>query len=186
MHNHQSDYRRWKAISKATKPEVQINEEIRAKEVRLIGPDGEQIGIVPLREALQKAQEFNLDLVNIAPQATPPVCRIMDYGKYRFEQSKKEKEARKKQKVINIKEVRFSATIEEHDFSTKLRHVIGFLEKGDKVKCTLRFKGRQIAHTEIGANVMNRIMEETKEIAVVEKKPGIEGRSMIMVLAPKS
>lgn len=186
MHNHRSDYRRWKAISKATKPEVQINEEIRAKEVRLIGPDGEQIGIVPLREALQKAQEFNLDLVNIAPQATPPVCRIMDYGKYRFEQSKKEKEARKKQKVINIKEVRFSATIEEHDFSTKLRHVIGFLEKGDKVKCTLRFKGRQIAHTEIGANVMNRIMEETKEIAVVEKKPGIEGRSMIMVLAPKS
>lgn len=186
MHNHRSDYWRWKAISKATKPEVQINEEIRAKEVRLIGPDGEQIGIVPLREALQKAQEFNLDLVNIAPQATPPVCRIMDYGKYRFEQSKKEKEARKKQKVINIKEVRFSATIEEHDFSTKLRHVIGFLEKGDKVKCTLRFKGRQIAHTEIGANVMNRIMEETKEIAVVEKKPGIEGRSMIMVLAPKS
>lgn len=186
MHNHRSDYWRWKAISKTTKPEVQINEEIRAKEVRLIGPDGEQIGIVPLREALQKAQEFNLDLVNIAPQATPPVCRIMDYGKYRFEQSKKEKEARKKQKVINIKEVRFSATIEEHDFSTKLRHVIGFLEKGDKVKCTLRFKGRQIAHTEIGANVMNRIMEETKEIAVVEKKPGIEGRSMIMVLAPKS
>jgi len=186
LHNHRSDYRRWKAISKATKPEVQINEEIRAKEVRLIGPDGEQIGIVPLREALQKAQEFNLDLVNIAPQATPPVCRIMDYGKYRFEQSKKEKEARKKQKVINIKEVRFSATIEEHDFSTKLRHVIGFLEKGDKVKCTLRFKGRQISHTEIGANVMNRIMEETKEIAVVEKKPGIEGRSMIMVLAPKS
>lgn len=175
MHNHRSDYRRWKAISKATKPEVQINEEIRAKEVRLIGPDGEQIGIVPLREALQKAQEFNLDLVNIAPQATPPVCRIMDYGKYRFEQSKKEKEARKKQKVINIKEVRFSATIEEHDFSTKLRHVIGFLEKGDKVKCTLRFKGRQIAHTEIGANVMNRIMEETKEIAVVEKNRGLKG-----------
>ncbi len=162
-----------------------MNEEIRAREVRLIGPDGEQIGIVPLREALQKAQDLNLDLVNIAPQATPPVCRIMDFGKYRFEQSKKEKEARKKQKVINMKEVRFSATIEEHDFSTKLRHVINFLEKGDKVKCTLRFKGRQITHSQIGVNVMNRIMEETKEIASVEKKPGIEGRSMIMILAPK-
>ncbi|CCQ98364.1 initiation factor IF-3 [[Clostridium] ultunense Esp] len=165
--------------------EVQVNEEIRAREVRLIGPDGEQIGIVPLREALLKAQDLNLDLVNIAPQATPPVCRIMDFGKYRFEQSKKEKEARKKQKVINMKEVRFSATIEEHDFSTKLRHVISFLEKGDKVKCTLRFKGRQITHSQIGVNVMNRIMEETKEIASVEKKPGIEGRSMIMILAPK-
>ncbi|WP_028986419.1 translation initiation factor IF-3 [Thermicanus aegyptius] len=172
-------------MSKTTKQEVQVNEEIRAREVRLIGPDGEQIGIVPLREALQKAQDLNLDLVNIAPQATPPVCRIMDFGKYRFEQSKKEKEARKKQKVINMKEVRFSATIEEHDFSTKLRHVINFLEKGDKVKCTLRFKGRQITHSQIGVNVMNRIMEETKEIASVEKKPGIEGRSMIMILAPK-
>lgn len=127
-----------------------------------------------------------MDLVNIAPQATPPVCRIMDFGKYRFEQSKKEKEARKKQKVINMKEVRFSATIEEHDFSTKLRHVVSFLEKGDKVKCTLRFKGRQITHTQIGVNVMNRIMEETKEIASVEKRPGIEGRSMIMILAPKA
>lgn len=135
---------------------------------------------------MRQAQEFNLDLVNIAPQATPPVCRIMDYGKYKFEQQKKEKEARKKQKVINVKEVRFSPTIEEHDFNTKLRHVIGFLEKGDKVKCTLRFKGRQITHAEIGTNVMNRVVEETKDIAIVEKKPGIEGRSMIMILAPKS
>jgi translation initiation factor IF-3 len=132
------------------------------------------------------AQEVNLDLVNIAPTATPPVCRIMDYGKYKFEQGKKEKEARKKQKVINVKEVRFSPTIEEHDFNTKLRHVINFLEKGDKVKCSLRFKGRQITHTDIGASVMQRIIDGTAEIGIVEKKPLMEGRSMIMILAPKN
>lgn len=163
-----------------------MNEEIRAREVRLINQMGEQVGIVPLKDALRMAQEVNLDLVNIAPQATPPVCRIMDYGKYKFEQGKKEKEARKKQKVITVKEVRFSPTIEEHDFNTKLRHVIGFLEKGDKVKCSLRFKGRQIAHTDIGQSVMNRIMEATQDIATIEKKPLMEGRSMIMILAPKN
>jgi len=163
-----------------------VNEEIRAREVRLINQMGEQVGIVPLKDALRMAQEVNLDLVNIAPQATPPVCRIMDYGKYKFEQGKKEKEARKKQKVITVKEVRFSPTIEEHDFNTKLRHVIGFLEKGDKVKCSLRFKGRQIAHTDIGQSVMKRIMEATQDIATIEKKPLMEGRSMIMILAPKN
>lgn len=163
-----------------------MNEEIRAREVRLINQMGEQVGIVPLKDALRMAQEVNLDLVNIAPQATPPVCRIMDYGKYKFEQGKKEKEARKKQKVITVKEVRFSPTIEEHDFNTKLRHVIGFLEKGDKVKCSLRFKGRQIAHTDIGQSVMKRIMEATQDIATIEKKPLMEGRSMIMILAPKN
>lgn len=132
------------------------------------------------------AQEVNLDLVNIAPQATPPVCRIMDYGKFKFEQGKKEKEARKKQKVITVKEVRFSPTIEEHDFNTKLRHVISFLEKGDKVKCSLRFKGRQITHTEIGQAVMKKVLEATEELATVERKPLMEGRSMIMILAPKN
>ncbi|MBE3595578.1 MAG: translation initiation factor IF-3 [Hydrogenibacillus sp.] len=166
--------------------DVQVNEAIRAREVRLIDVDGRQIGIVPLKEALRQAREKNLDLVNIAPQANPPVCRIMDYGKYKFEQSKKEKEARKKQKVITIKEVRFSATIEEHDFNTKLRHVIQFLRKGDKVKCSLRFRGRQITHADLGTEIMQRIIDGTKDIAVVEKTPGMEGRSMIMVLAPKA
>lgn len=144
------------------------------------------MGIVPVKDALRMAQEVNLDLVNIAPQATPPVCRIMDYGKFKFEQGKKEKEARKKQKVITVKEVRFSPTIEEHDFNTKLRHVISFLEKGDKVKCSLRFKGRQITHTEIGQAVMKKVLEATEELATVERKPLMEGRSMIMILAPKN
>lgn len=176
---------RWNTISKA-KSETQINEEIRAKEVRLINQLGEQVGIVPVKDALRMAQEVNLDLVNIAPQATPPVCRIMDYGKFKFEQGKKEKEARKKQKVITVKEVRFSPTIEEHDFNTKLRHVISFLEKGDKVKCSLRFRGRQITHTEIGSAVMNKIAEATEELATIERRPLMEGRSMIMILAPKN
>lgn len=151
----------------------------------MINQLGEQVGIVSIKDALRMAQEVNLDLVNIAPQATPPVCRIMDYGKFKFEQGKKEKEARKKQKVITVKEVRFSPTIEEHDFNTKLRHVISFLEKGDKVKCSLRFRGRQITHTEIGQSVMNKVMEATTELATVERKPLMEGRSMIMILAPK-
>ncbi|MBT9282280.1 MULTISPECIES: translation initiation factor IF-3 [Hydrogenibacillus] len=173
------------SISK-TNRDIQVNEAIRAREVRLIDVDGRQIGIVPLREALRLAREKNLDLVNIAPQASPPVCRIMDYGKYKFEQSKKEREARKKQKVITIKEVRFSPTIEEHDFNTKLRHVIKFLQEGDKVKCSLRFRGRQITHAEIGAEVMQRVIEGTKDIAVVERPPLMEGRSLIMILAPKA
>ncbi|CAM3548986.1 translation initiation factor IF-3 [Hydrogenibacillus schlegelii] len=173
------------SISK-TNRDIQVNEAIRAREVRLIDVDGRQIGIVPLREALRLAREKNLDLVNIAPQASPPVCRIMDYGKYKFEQSKKEREARKKQKVITIKEVRFSPTIEEHDFNTKLRHVIKFLQEGDKVKCSLRFRGRQITHAEIGAEVMQRVIEGTKDIAVVERPPLLEGRSLIMILAPKA
>lgn len=176
---------RCRTISK-TKQEAQINEEIRAKEVRLINQLGEQVGIVPVKDALRMAQEVNLDLVNIAPQATPPVCRIMDYGKFKFEQGKKEKEARKKQKVITMKEVRFSPTIEEHDFNTKLRHVISFLEKGDKVKCSLRFRGRQITHADIGQAVMNKVAEATQEIATIERKPLMEGRSMIMILAPKA
>ncbi|MBE3563826.1 MAG: translation initiation factor IF-3 [Hydrogenibacillus schlegelii] len=173
------------SISK-TNRDIQVNEAIRAREVRLIDVDGRQIGIVPLREALRLAREKNLDLVNIAPQASPPVCRIMDYGKYKFEQSKKEREARKKQKVITIKEVRFSPTIEKHDFNTKLRHVIKFLQEGDKVKCSLRFRGRQITHAEIGAEIMQRVIEGTKDIAVVERPPLMEGRSLIMILAPKA
>ncbi|WP_236404698.1 translation initiation factor IF-3 [Microaerobacter geothermalis] len=173
---------RWQAIIK----EHQINEEIRAREVRLIGPDGSQIGIKPLREALEIAERFNLDLVNISPNANPPVCRIMDYGKFKFEQSKKEKESRKNQKVVNVKELRLSPTIEEHDFQTKLRNAKKFLENGDKVKLTIRFKGRQITHAEIGQKVLEQLAKEVEDISVVERTPKIEGRSMIMILAPKS
>lgn len=152
----------------------------------MVGADGEQIGILPLREALQMAQEANLDLVAVAPTAKPPVCRIMDYGKYRYEQSKKEKEARKNQKVISIKEVRLSPTIEEHDFQTKLRHVQKFLEQGDKVKLTIRFRGRAITHSDIGKNVLERVAEQVKDICIVERAPKMEGRSMLMILAPKA
>lgn len=172
---------RWQVISK----EYLVNEDIRAREVRLIGPDGEQIGIVPLKEALRIAEEKNLDLVNIAPTAKPPVCRIMDYGKFRYEQSKKEKEARKNQKVINTKEIRLSPTIEENDFQTKLRNAIKFLKAGNKVKVTIRFRGREITHQNIGENVLNRLAKEVEEISVIERKPKLEGRSMVMILAPK-
>lgn len=130
------------------------------------------------------AADANLDLVLVAPNAKPPVCRIMDFGKYKYEQSKKEKEARKNQKVVNIKEVRLSPTIEEHDFQTKLRSTIKFLEKGDKVKASIRFRGRQITHSEFGQDVLERLAKEVESIATVERKPKIEGRSMIMILAP--
>ncbi|MDQ1911696.1 translation initiation factor IF-3 [Paenibacillus sp. GD4] len=162
-----------------------INDEIRAKEVRLIGSDGEQLGIKPIREALQLALDANMDLVNVAPTAKPPVCRIMDYGKYRYEMQKKEKEARKNQKVVEMKEVRLSATIDEHDFQTKLRNVVKFLNDGDKVKLSVRFRGREIAHAEIGQRQLERMATEVEELSVVERKPKLEGRSMIMILSPK-
>ena len=162
-----------------------MNEDIRAREVRVIGPDGEQIGIIPLKEALKIAEEKNLDLVNVAPAAKPPVCRIMDYGKFRYEQSKKEKEARKNQKIINTKEIRLSPTIEENDFQTKLRNTVKFIKAGDKVKCTVRFRGRQIAHQEIGEKILDRLAKEVEDISIVERRPKLEGRSMIMILTPK-
>ena len=162
-----------------------VNEAIRAREVRLIGSDGEQLGIKPLREALQIAADQNLDLVNVAPTARPPVCRIMDYGKYRYEMQKREKEARKNQKVVDVKEVRFSATIDEHDFQTKLRNVLKFLKDGDKVKLSVRFRGREITHAEIGQKVLERVAQEAEEVCIVERKPKLEGRSMIMILSPK-
>lgn len=173
---------RWHTISK----DHLVNEEIRAKEVRLVGPEGEQIGIKPFREALQMAYDANLDLVNVAPQAKPPVCRIMDYGKFRYEQQKKEKEARKNQKTVDIKEVWFRANIDEHDFQTKLRNVLKFLREGDKVKCSVRFRGREIAHADIGKKVLDRVLVEANELCIVERVPKLEGRSMIMILAPKS
>ncbi|BFT75184.1 MULTISPECIES: translation initiation factor IF-3 [Paenibacillus] len=163
-----------------------INDEIRVKEVRLIGADGEQLGITPIREALQIAQDANLDLVNVAPTAKPPVCRIMDYGKFRYETQKKEKEARKNQKIVDIKEIRLSATIDEHDFQTKLRNAIKFLGDGDKVKASVRFRGREIAHSEIGRRVLERLATETADISSQERAPKLEGRSMIMILTPKA
>ncbi|WP_096180649.1 translation initiation factor IF-3 [Effusibacillus lacus] len=165
--------------------EVQINEEIRAREVRLIDEKGEQLGIMPLNKALDLAAERELDLVNVAPTAKPPVCKIMDYGKFKFEQQKKEKEARKNQQVINIKEIRLSPTIDEHDFQTKLRNAVKFLQNGDKVKVSVRFRGRQITHTEIGKKVLDRMIEQTSELATVERSPNMDGRQMIMILAPR-
>nr|WP_239454188.1 translation initiation factor IF-3 [Bacillus suaedaesalsae] len=165
---------------------MMVNEGIRAREVRLIGANGDQLGIKSRQEALEMAQNVNLDLVMVAPTAKPPVCRIMDYGKFRFEQQKKDKEARKNQKIINIKEVRLSPTIEEHDFNTKLRNAIKFLENGDKVKASIRFKGRAITHKEIGQRVLDRFSEACKEVSTIESHPKMDGRSMFLVLAPKA
>ncbi|MBA4494516.1 translation initiation factor IF-3 [Paenactinomyces guangxiensis] len=163
----------------------QVNESIRAREVRLIGVNGDQLGIKPLREALRLAQEANLDLVNVAPQAKPPVCRIMDYGKYRYEQSKREKEARKNQKIIQVKEVRLSPSIEENDVQTKLKNVKKFLQKGDKVKLSIRFRGREITHQDLGRKILDRMASEVKDISEIERHAKLEGRQMIMILTPK-
>ncbi len=155
------------------------------KEVRLIGSDGEQLGIIPTRDALQMAIEKDLDLVAVAPTAKPPVCRIMDYGKYVFEQGKREKEARKNQKIIVLKEIRLSATIEENDFQTKLRNAVKFLKNGDKVKASVRFRGREITHAVNGQRVLERLAKEVEDLAEMERRPKLEGRSMIMILNPK-
>ena len=163
-----------------------VNDGIRARELRLIAVDGEQLGVKSKVEALRIAQEANLDLVLVSPNAKPPVAKIMDYGKFRFEQQKKEREARKKQKVINVKEVRLSPTIDVNDFNTKLRNARKVLEKGDKVKASIRFKGRAITHKEIGQNVLNRLADETNDISVVEQKAKMDGRSMFIMLAPKT
>ena len=151
----------------------------------MIGADGAQLGIMSARDALNLAAEKNLDLVKIAPQATPPVCKIIDYGKYRFEQAKREKEAKKNQRVVEIKEIRLSLNIDTHDFETKRNHAARFLNDGNKVKVSIRFRGRQITHTEIGAQVMNDFYDRMKDKCVVERKPLVEGRHMIMILAPK-
>ena len=153
--------------------------------VRLIDADGTQLGIVSLREAMAVAQEKNLDLVKIAPQSKPPVCKVMDYGKYRFDQIKKEKEARKNQKIMEIKEVRLSPNIDDHDLTTKLKNAIKFLEKGDKVKVSVRFRGREMTHTEIGREVLDSFTAGLGDAGEVEKAPKMEGRSMVMFLMPK-
>jgi translation initiation factor IF-3 len=163
---------------------TEVNEEIRDREVRLIDVDGRQIGIVPIREALEAADEAKLDLVKIAPQARPPVCKIMDYGKYKYEQAKMEKEAKKKQRVIQVKEIRLSVNIDDGDMETKARHAIRFLEAGDRLKVSLRFRGRQLSRKELGLEVVERFGEMIKEYGEVDKRPAIEGRSVVGYYAP--
>ncbi|MDO4546989.1 MAG: translation initiation factor IF-3 [Clostridia bacterium] len=162
-----------------------INEDIRDREVRLVDQNGEQLGVMSSEQALKLAEERQLDLVKIAPQARPPVCKLMDYGKYRFEQSKRDREIRKNQKTISIKEVRLSATIEDHDVDDKYRNAVKFLADGNKDKVTIRFRGRQITHSEIGVEVMNQFAERIKDVGIVERRPLIEGRNMTMIVAPK-
>ena len=162
-----------------------INEQIRDKEVRLIGSDGEQLGIMSAKEAMFKAQAAGLDLVKIAPQAKPPVCKIIDYGKYRYELARKEKEAKKKQKVIDIKEIRLSPNIDTNDLNTKIGAARKFLTKGDRVKITLRFRGREMAHMNNSKHILDDIAQSLSDIAVVEKAPKVEGRSMTMFLTEK-
>ncbi|NLM45258.1 MAG: translation initiation factor IF-3 [Firmicutes bacterium] len=163
-----------------------VNEQIRAKEVRVIDPEGNQLGIMSVREALQKAAERNLDLVAVSLNAKPPVCRIMDFGKYKFEQSKREKEARKNQKQITVKEVKVRPNIEEHDYQVKLRNARRFLTGGDKVKATVMFRGREITHPQLGQKLLDRMAADVADVGSVERAPKVEGRNMVMILAPKS
>ena len=176
--------RLWRCFT-ISKKEMLINEEIREKEVRVIDADGNQLGIMPTRQALALAIEKGLDLVDIAPQAAPNVCRIMDYGKYRYEQAKREKEARKNQKTVEIKEVRMSMNIDTHDFETKVNQAIRFLQGGDKVKVSVRFRGREMAHTDIGKKLLDKFAEQCAGIANVDKGAKLEGRNMSMFLSPK-
>jgi len=165
--------------------DIQINEEIRDKEVRLIDTNGEQLGIMSSKQALEIAMERELDLVKIAPQAKPPVCKIMDYGKFTFEQSKREKEARKNQKVINVKEIRFSPKIEEHDLNVKARNAQKFLKDGNKVKVTIRFRGREIDHVAYGEKALERFYEILKDYCVIEKPAKLEGKNLSLTLSPR-
>ena len=165
--------------------DIQVNDQIRAREVRVIDSEGNQLGIMSLKEALRSAQEAKLDLVKIVPNANPPVCKLMDYGKYKYEQSKREKEAKKKQKVINVKEIRMNPNIDDHDLQVRARNAIRFLEDGDKVKVSIKFRGREITHTKLGEEVLGRMAEATKDVGIVEKKPRVEGRNMVMIISPK-
>ena len=166
--------------------DMMVNDGIRARELRIIGSDGEQLGVKSKSDALQIAEAANLDLVLVSPNANPPVARIMDYGKFRFDQQKREREARKNQKVVSLKEVRLSPSIDENDFQTKLRNARKFLEKGDKVKASIRFKGRAITHKEIGQRVLDRLASELTDVSTIESHPKMDGRSMFLMLAPKA
>jgi len=165
--------------------DLRINQRIRVKEVRLIGPDGEQMGIVNTQDALKKAEESGLDLVEVAGQTAPPVCRIMDYSKYKYEQEKKEKEARKNQRIVHVKEIKIKPNIEEHDYQVKLYHLKRFLTRGDKAKVTMMFRGREMSHMDIGRKVLDRVVSDLKDSGEVEKGPILEGRSIIINFMPR-
>ncbi len=165
-------------------PSTRINEAIRGDSVRLIGADGTNVGVVSLRAALDMSAEQDLDLVEIAPDAAPPVCRIMDYGKWRYDQEQKAKQARKHQSTITIKEIKFRPKIDPHDYATKKGHVERFLKQRDKVKVTIMFRGREVMHAERGERILDRLADELKELSIVESKPNLDGRNMIMMLAP--
>lgn len=164
---------------------INVNRRIRAKEVRLIDSDGQQVGIVPIGQALETAASRGLDLVEVAPNVAPPVCRIMDYGRYKYQQNKKLQEAKKRQSTFQVKEIKMRPRTGEHDFQVKLRHIQRFIENRDKVKVTLLFRGRELAHTELGVAMLRRVVEETAEFAVVEQEARREGRVMVLILAPK-
>ncbi|WP_191285907.1 translation initiation factor IF-3 [Aliiroseovarius zhejiangensis] len=163
-----------------------VNERIKAPEIRLIGADGENVGVVTPAQALVMAEDAGLDLVEISPNANPPVCKIMDFGKFKYEQQKRESEARKKQKTIDVKEVKFRPNTDTHDYDVKMRNVFKFLEGGDKVKVTLRFRGREMAHQNLGRELLERVAEDVKEIGKVENMPKMEGRQMVMMIGPVS
>ena len=162
-----------------------VNDRIRVPEIRLIGADGENIGVVPPARGIELAEEVGLDLVEISPNATPPVCKIMDVGKFKYEQQKREAEARKNQKIIEIKEVKFRPGTDTHDYDVKMRNVMRFLEDGDKVKVTLRFRGREMAHQDLGLDLLNRVRDDVGETGKVESMPRLEGRQMVMMIAPR-
>ena len=165
---------------------MRINEEIRAREVRVVADEGEQLGIMSGRDALNLALERHMDLVEIAPNAKPPVCRIMDYGKYRYEQQKRDKEARKKQKSFDIKEVKLRPGIEDHDFDVKFKNAVRFLEDGDKVKVTIMFRGRELSHPELGEVLLTKMAKQLEDLAVIERAAKLEGKNMIMIVSPKA
>ena len=162
-----------------------INEDIRVREVHLIDKDGANLGTIPIADALARAQDAGLDLVEISPNAVPPICKILDYGKYRFQEQKKQAEARKKQKVVEVKEIKLRPMIDDHDYQVKMRSMERFFEEGDKVKVTLRFRGREMAHQELGTRLLNRVKDDTTKMAKIESEPRMEGRQMVMILTPR-
>jgi translation initiation factor IF-3 len=173
-------------ISQQSRSDIRINEGIRVREVRVVSAEGEQLGIMTIQEALEAARSRDFDLVEVAPEANPPVCRIMDFGKYKYTQARRQKEARKKQTTILVKEVKMGPKTEKHDFDFKLKHVRRFLEEGHKAKVTVRFKGREMAHTELGWKMLNKMVEAVSDIAVTENNPRMEGRMLHIMLSPKA
>ncbi|PSR22149.1 MAG: translation initiation factor IF-3 [Sulfobacillus acidophilus] len=165
--------------------ELRINEEIRVREVRVVGDGGEQFGVMSVRDALQLAQDRHVDLVEVSPTARPPVCRLMDYGKFKYEQAKRDRESRKKQKVVNVKELKMRPAIEDHDFDVKVKNARRFLAEGDKVKCTMVFRGREIVHASLAQATLSKLADLVADVGAIERAPRVEGRAMIMILAPK-